>query len=60
MEGGVLDKAGKVLPGSPTISRTSSGIFDSDREHGNHQDAKVGTPYIPTLIQCSPKCKSLD
>ena len=44
LEGGVLDKAGKVLLGSPSMSRTSSGIFDYDREHANHPEPKVDIP----------------
>ena len=44
MEGGVLDKVGKMLSGSPSVSRTSSGIFDYDREHANLPDPKVNLP----------------
>ncbi len=36
-----MERAGKMALGSPSVSRTSSGTFDVDREHSNYLDSKV-------------------
>ena len=48
-----MDKMGRGLHGSPAISRTSSGIYDAEREH---PESKVNRLFYLYPIKASRYC----